>query len=158
FPGVRKALFQTRIALRPDDAIPCVLQSTLQPHVRAKARREQPQMTKRTAISVAASWTIRTLSILVVGTGLLVLSAAGAAQTQSAAGHWEGNIQMPNRDLSITVDLAKGKTGKWIGSMSVLGSSSIDVPLGNIAVQDTAVAFTATLPQSASFDGKLSAD
>jgi len=65
---------------------------------------------------------------------------------------------MPNRDLSITVDLAKGKTGKWIGSMSVLGSSSIDVPLENITVQDTAVAFTATLPQSASFEGKLSAD
>jgi len=63
---------------------------------------------------------------------------------------------MPNRDLDITVDLAKGKTGNWIGSMSVLGSTSIDVPLGNIAVKDTEVGFTATLPQSASFEGKLS--
>ena len=91
-------------------------------------------MTKRAAVSVDASWAIRTFSVLAVGTGLLVLSAAGPAQTQSPAGHWEGNIQMPNRDLSITVDLAKGKTGKWIGSMSVLGSSSIDVPLENITV------------------------
>lgn len=42
--------------------------------------------------------------------------------------------------------------------MSVLGSSSIDVPLGNVSVQDMAVAFTATLPQTASFEGKLSTD
>ena len=97
--------------------------------------------------------------LVLLGAGLGVWGAIGLAQTDSkATGHWEGKIQIPNRELGITVDLGRSPKGVWIGSMSVLGSAAVDVPLDSITVEDTAVRFTASLPEHASFDGHLSAD
>jgi len=76
----------------------------------------------------------------------------------SASGHWEGTIQIPEHEFSITIDLARDSKGEWAGSMSVLGSSSKDVPLTAIRVQDTEVRFSANLPENASFEGRLSGD
>ena len=96
--------------------------------------------------------------LVLLGAGLAVLGTFGLAQTASkATGHWQGKIQMPERELGITVDLARSPKGVWIGSMSVLGSTAVDVPLSNITVEDTDVRFTASLPEHASFDGHLSA-
>lgn len=91
---------------------------------------------------------------------LLVLwGAAAMAQTvANPVGHWQGKIQIPDHELSITVDLARDAKSQWIGSMSVTGSTSIDVPLEDIAVDGAAVRFASNLPVHASFDGKLSAD
>jgi hypothetical protein len=90
-----------------------------------------------------------------------VLLGAGLALAQTdskAAGHWQGKIQIPDRELGITVDLAKSAKGVWIGSMSVIGTSSMDVPLADITIEGTAVRFAANLPERASFDGQLAAD
>ena len=54
------------------------------------------------------------------------LSVASAVEL---TGHWQGRIQIPNHELAISVDLAKQENGSWIGSMSVTGSGTIDVPL-----------------------------
>jgi hypothetical protein len=75
-----------------------------------------------------------------------------------AAGHWQGEIQIPEKPLGITVDLATNASGAWIGSMSVVGSTSIDVPLTEVSVEGAAVRFTAGLPGRTSFVGELSAD
>jgi hypothetical protein len=97
--------------------------------------------------------------LVLLGTGLVLLAAVGQAQTGvNANGHWEGKIQMPNRELTVTVDLATNSKGAWIGSMSVVGSSAIDVPLDTVTVAGATVRFTASLPEHASFDGQLSAD
>jgi hypothetical protein len=97
--------------------------------------------------------------LVLLGAGLVVLTAVGVAQTESkATGHWQGKIQIPNQELGITVDLARSPKGVWIGSMSVSGSTAVDVPLDSITVEDTAVRFRASLPEHASFDGHLSAD
>jgi hypothetical protein len=97
------------------------------------------------------------LELLVAG--LIGLCAVGQAQTApKATGHWQGKIEIPDHELAITVDIARSPKGVWIGSMSVLGSSAVDVPLSSITVEDTAVRFTADLPDKASFDGHLSAD
>jgi hypothetical protein len=99
------------------------------------------------------------MRVILLGAGLAVWGAVGLAQTDSkAAGHWQGKIQLPRQELGITVDLARNPEGAWIGSMSVLGSSSVDVPLESIAVEGTAVRFAANLPERASFDGQLSED
>ena len=96
---------------------------------------------------------------LILGAGLVLPGAFGAAQTDSKiSGHWQGKIQIPERELTITVDLAQGSNGAWIGSMSVVGSTAIDVPLESVAVDDTGVRFAANLPDRAAFDGRLSAD
>lgn len=74
------------------------------------------------------------------------------------SGRWEGKLQIPERDVSVTVDLAKTAAGAWIGSLSIPVATSIDVPLGNISIDGTIVKFTAMLPGKATFEGTLSTD
>jgi hypothetical protein len=87
---------------------------------------------------------------------MLGLSFGISTQLAAQSGHWEGKILAPNREIPITVELAKNASGAWIGSMSVLQSTSIDVPLGAVAVDGKTVHFTANLPGLATFDGTLS--
>jgi hypothetical protein len=89
---------------------------------------------------------------------LAAFGASAMAETPIAAGHWEGRIQIPEHELSITVDLARSPNGKWIGSISVLKTTATDVPLDSIAVDDAGVRFKAGLPGNASFEGVLSTD
>lgn len=84
--------------------------------------------------------------------GPRVLAAPGAS------GHWEGKIQMPERELGFAVDLAQGPAGAWIGSLTIKGATAVDVPLTDISVKDATVRFTASLPGTTSFEGSLSAD
>src|SRR5690242_17659240 len=84
--------------------------------------------------------------------------AAAAAPTSDATGHWEGKLQMPERELGITLDLARNPQGAWIGSMSILGSSAAEVPLEDLTVQGTSLKFAAYLPDFVSFEGSLSED
>lgn len=82
------------------------------------------------------------------------IATAACAQT----GHWEGKIKVPQRELPIVVDLAKNSAGAWIGSMTVVGSSSVDVPLSAIGVEGAGVKFKANLPELSSFAGAMSED
>src|SRR5690242_4115396 len=84
---------------------------------------------------------------------LVLCSALGAsAATSDATGHWEGKLQLPERELGITLDLARNPQGAWIGSMSILGSSAADVPLEDPTVQGTSMKFAANLPDYVSFE------
>ena len=97
--------------------------------------------------------------LVLLGTGLAVWAVVGLAQTAATpAGHWEGKIKIPEHELGMTVDLDRTPGGVWIGSISVIGSTSIDVPLASLTVEGAVVRFAATLPQRASFAGQLSAD
>ncbi len=99
------------------------------------------------------------IRFILPGALLAMLETVSLAQTAShPAGHWQGKIQIPEHEMGVTVDLDRSANGVWIGSMSVLGSSSIDVPLTNITVEDPVVRFTASLPEKASFEGRLSAE
>jgi hypothetical protein len=91
---------------------------------------------------------------------VLALSLCGvpARAATGAAGHWEGKIQIPDHELSFSVDLDQGPKGEWIGSLSITGSSSVDVPLIKITVSGTSVQFAANLPGETSFAGTLSTD
>jgi hypothetical protein len=74
------------------------------------------------------------------------------------AGHWQGTVKMgENKNLPLIVDLAKNGQGAWIGSMSIPGSSTVDVPIVVTVASDT-VRFSADLPMRATFEGKLAAD
>ena len=95
--------------------------------------------------------------------GLIVLGAIysypALAQTDSkAAGHWQGKIQLPDREIPVAVDLTKNPKGEWIGSISVPGTPLNDVPLVNVAIAGTAVKFAADLGERAQFNGDVSAD
>jgi hypothetical protein len=89
----------------------------------------------------------------------LLLSAAAPAQTDSkAAGHWEGKIQIPQRELAFAVDLDRNAEGAWVGSISVTGTTAADVPLATVSVDGTTVKFAANLGENASFEGTVSDD
>jgi len=90
--------------------------------------------------------------------GLLLSASSLQAQTlPDVSGHWEGKIQIPNHELTVTVDVARNADGAWIGSVSI-PPSAIDVPLTDIAVDRQAVRFAAGLPGRTSFEGALSSD
>jgi len=90
-----------------------------------------------------------------------LLASASSLQAQSAtgpSGHWEGKIQIPAREMALAVDLSRNAMGAWIGSLTIPGSTTVDVPLAKLKVEGTAVQFTARLPLETSFDGTLAAD
>jgi autotransporter translocation and assembly factor TamB len=91
---------------------------------------------------------------------LLVVSvlSAGVQAALDPSGRWDGKIMIPEREMSLTVDLARTPAGSWVGSLSIPLSSSIDVPLGTITIDGTVVTFSALLPGKATFEGKLSTD
>lgn len=99
------------------------------------------------------------VGLVLLGAGMALSAELGHAQAASEPiGRWQGKIQIPNKELGITVDLDRNSKGVWIGSMSVTGTTSIDVPLADIKMEGTSVRFAANLPERASFEGRLSAD
>lgn len=97
----------------------------------------------------------------------LMLFCAGVAITGGsskawagppASGHWEGTINISEHPFNIIVDLAPDSHGAWSGSISVLKSTSIDVPLISVAVEGKKIRFVATLPEEGVFQGQLSDD
>jgi hypothetical protein len=86
------------------------------------------------------------------------LATAMCDTTPNAAGHWEGKIEITGHELSIAVDLAPGTQPAWIGSMTVVGSTAIDVPLRAIVMDAGTVQFKADLPGHTSFECRLSPD
>jgi hypothetical protein len=97
-------------------------------------------------------------TLLVVVLSLLPVSSLCAQGANGASGHWEGKIEIPNREMAVIVDLAKSATGAWVGTVSIPASTSIDVPLTDVVVQGATVRFTTTLPEKVSFEGTLSTD
>lgn len=65
---------------------------------------------------------------------------AAFAQT-GPAGHWEGTLQVPNREIQIVVDLAQDAKGVWIGTFSQVTQNAPSVPLADIKVDDKNVKF-----------------
>jgi hypothetical protein len=99
------------------------------------------------------------MTIRLVFLAMALAGVIGAAEEpEGPSGHWEGKLQMPNRELGMAVDLARDRKGVWIGSMSLAGTSAKDVPLHGLKVVAAAVRFTADLPDLAVFEGSLSED
>jgi hypothetical protein len=66
--------------------------------------------------------------------------AAAFAQT-GPAGHWEGTVQLPDRELQMMFDIAKDAKGAWIGSFSQPGQGVRNLPLNDLKVEEKSVKF-----------------
>ncbi|MFL6195757.1 MAG: alpha/beta hydrolase family protein [Thermoanaerobaculia bacterium] len=80
-----------------------------------------------------------------------------AAEAPAAAGHWEGEIQLPNNvgQLQVMVDLSQD-AGAWKGEIDIPAQGAKDLPLEGIAVEGSKVKFTiAGVPGAPTFDGAL---
>jgi hypothetical protein len=58
-----------------------------------------------------------------------------------AAGRWEGQVQIPGRELRLVIDLAQDNSGRWVGSAIVPGLGIKGAALTGIAVTDLDISF-----------------
>lgn len=88
-----------------------------------------------------------------------VLSSISNVWAQSPAdpsGHWTGTIQIPDREVAIEIDLAKGGSGDLGGTIGVPSQNLKGLPLLKVVVDGSAVSFHARSDQT--FAGRLSDD
>ena len=95
-------------------------------------------------------------ALLIASLALMNLSVSAQPAPVPAA-HWEGEIQAPEKDVPISVDLAKNSKGEWAGSASIPNLGVTDAPLVELSVKGQVVHFGMGLAHD-SFDGKLSED
>jgi hypothetical protein len=76
-----------------------------------------------------------------VAVALVVLSAADANAAPSAAGRWQGVVQIPGLPLHATIDLDQDKSGAWTGSIVVPELAMKNVALTDITPRDGALTF-----------------
>jgi hypothetical protein len=60
----------------------------------------------------------QTLLVLSFGLALITPGQSLMAQT-GPAGHWEGNVVLPDKELTISVDLLKSEKGEWTGGFGI---------------------------------------
>ena len=87
----------------------------------------------------------------------LLFTSLACAQT-SPAGHWEGTVSVNNREIGLSLDLAKNANSVWEGSMGVPAQSVQGLVVSDVAVNGNSVRFTAVELQMATFDLTLSPD
>lgn len=81
-------------------------------------------------------------ALLAMSFGLLLLAPAPALMAQtSPAGHWEGNLVLPNQELTISVDLLKNDKGEWSGSFGVPSQGVSGLRLDKIQIDGKSVKF-----------------
>lgn len=87
---------------------------------------------------------------------LLSVPSLHAQTAADPSGHWEGAIQVPDRELKIEIDLAKNRKGELAGTISVPAQNLKGLPLLKVAVEGRSVNFHARVDQL--FTGVLSVD
>ncbi len=98
-----------------------------------------------------------------VAVALVSLSAATANAAPSAAGRWQGVVEIPGLPLHATIDLDRDKSGSWTGSIIVPELVLKNVALTDITVRDGALNFSIkgalAGPQEApaTFEGRVEA-
>ncbi len=71
---------------------------------------------------------------------LLPLTCALFAQT-GPAGHWEGNIQLPDREFQVTLDLAKDDKGAWAGTFANISQNATGLPIEAVKLDGNKLTF-----------------
>jgi hypothetical protein len=85
--------------------------------------------------------------------GLLVVSRPLAAAGQDFSGHWESTSPLRVGGLGLSVDLAKGNGGEWVGSLSDPARKVFGIRVSAIVVQGDKIKFVSPdLPGTPSYD------
>jgi pimeloyl-ACP methyl ester carboxylesterase len=87
---------------------------------------------------------------------LTFLPLPSLAAEDPVAGHWEGEIQLPNAgQLQVMVDLTR-EGDAWKGDIDIPAQGAKDVPLTGISVEGSKVKFSISgVPGNPTFDGTL---
>jgi hypothetical protein len=99
-------------------------------------------------------------SLLVLSFGLALVMPGPALMAQtSLAGHWEGNVVLPDKEMAITVDLTKSDKGEWTGSFGVPPQGVSGLKIDKLEVDGKNVKFSVPeAPGVPEFSGTLKDD
>jgi hypothetical protein len=106
----------------------------------------------RTLLTSLAAMAIAAFVFGTMSGRALAFQAAG-----TAAGHWTGTIAGP--ELAVEIDLVQKGGTAWHGTISIPAQGTKGIPLSEVSVKGTAVAFTIPgAPGNPHYAGTLSAD
>ena len=74
---------------------------------------------------------------------LLFFSVAICNAAELTPGRWEGVVRIPDRELTVVVDLDREPGGAWVGSITLVGVGIKGVPLSDIIVKAPEIVFSA---------------
>jgi hypothetical protein len=87
--------------------------------------------------------------------GILIFSSLAFAQ----AGHWEGNLQLPNREMPITLDVVKNAKGEWAAAFGFPAQNATDISVSDLSVEGKTVKFKLDpLPNKPGFEATIGED
>jgi hypothetical protein len=87
---------------------------------------------------------------------LLIAPSVRAQIPAGPAGHWQGSIQIPGREVVFELDLVQNRTGDFTGTTSLPAERIKGLPIRSVVVAGTSVIFDVRRDQP--FRGVLSAD
>src|SRR5450759_3702434 len=97
-----------------------------------------------------------TRSLLGAGAAFCLASLAWAQV--SPDGHWEGAMKVGNRDIGLTLDLAKNGKSEWVASKGMPSENAIGLYVKDLAVSGKSVKFMAVELQISTVDLTLGPD
>jgi hypothetical protein len=89
---------------------------------------------------------------LLRGAGAAVLFAALSCAQTGPGGHWEGAFTAGNREIGLTLDLARNDKAEWIASMGMPAPNATGLVVKDLAVNGNSVKFMAVELQMAKLD------
>jgi hypothetical protein len=95
---------------------------------------------------------------LLRGAGAAVLFASLVCAQAGPDGHWEGSYTVNNREIGISLDLAKNAKSEWIASMGLPSQNMTGLVVMDVAVNGKSVKFVAVELQMATCDLTLGPD
>ncbi|SPE39392.1 exported hypothetical protein [Candidatus Sulfopaludibacter sp. SbA3] len=92
------------------------------------------------------------------GAGAAVFFASLVCAQGSPDGHWEGVITVNNRDVGLSLDLARNEKSQWTASMGVPAQNVTGLFVKDLAVSGKSVKFLAVELQMSTVDLTLGPD
>jgi hypothetical protein len=90
--------------------------------------------------------------------GAAALFASLVCAQAGPDGHWEGAFTAGNREIGLTLDLAKNARSEWIASMSIPSENARGLVVSDVAVTGNSVKFVGVELMMAKFDLTLGPD
>src|ERR1700731_3223191 len=84
---------------------------------------------------------MKRLVIEFLAASFLLASTTVFRAEESASGRWEGSVQIPDRELTLIVDLAQTENGAWTGSVIIPGFDVKGKAVNDLAVKGSEVSF-----------------
>jgi hypothetical protein len=89
----------------------------------------------------------------------MMAATARAQSTADLSGHWEGTVTLPNFELPLAIDIARGEPGRFVGTLTNNAEGIAGLPLKTVTLDGRSVQFViASGSGSQEYNGVLMSD